>query len=925
MTDSSGLSAAKVVLLVVQSATKADIPSLRYLVASHPKILRRENLILRILLTFLPETLESSSYVPLIDDLNSGEMLDIPKPSKFPSLDQDISDEVARKRVRRLHLLPLEPQPAPIDAGLDPLTLFLLHRAYKVDSETGLLPQILALIVPFIHHFEYLRTWTIVTLLPLLRYSYYYYPEEGCLRTLQSMNRLDNVEGLRFLLSKAESAGNKGYELVGRDLKGLVGPWMYGEEQKRRSKNASLAGMAGKTILPLEDTHSTNIMEMKWPGWNEVFKWIISCAESSWPVIVHAIEQWDGPGDVDLGGFEDAAVWLTEDDKRVLKVRYGQASMAAAYLIREDSVEAVTGAHLILSRIISLLDHERISNLPASVSLLPSVPLVRESGIMRPENAKYLHSFHLEERNVLTRPTKQATSLLYALTLSAYLLTRVGCRCSVKRAGDLSLLQNQVEQKAELQRFMNAASQVSKADDKYWIRIRDEILWLHDWTSEPVAPPKADSTESHNGNGIFGSVKKEQLEIEILKTLLSNGHMSLARSIYETAPEKPLSKEQVAEVVLEKSRIAFNNASNGNKTRGGMKIACSIIDAFFESVEDSVAGRRQASLIELADQLAKYRIVLQNGHVFKPVDVRSHPDPLAIIALILDQNPGIYTQLNQMRKLGNLMVLSGLTIHDTCGHAVMAPKEEELEKSIASTRTTSMSVDAALAVDDFETAYSYVMNNLIPYSSKLPPGSDDWSWRASFQAGKYRRNTNTTMPTHLGNANANLEIRHLEQRMECLSQALRIAPKTVLPEILNAYRRCEEELETQTTLEEEREAAWDDQGDQLNPLPTRELEAADNAPMSLFDLGRRSAENAKRSLASLRASEARYERLTRESPISHTNGATDQGADINGGTKADTIRKRDQLRNAAVGTLASGIGWLINAPPVVTEDRRDEE
>jgi protein transport protein SEC39 len=40
----------------------------------------------------------------------------------------------------------------------------------------------------------------------------------------------------------------------------------------------------------------------------------------------------------------------------------------------------------------------------------------------------------------------------------------------------------------------------------------------------------------------------------------------------------------------------------------------------------------------------------------------------------------------------------------------------------------------------------------------------------------------------------------------------------------------------------------------------------------------------------------------------------------NPGVGQGTIRKRDQLRNAAVGTLASGIGWLINAPPPTLSD-----
>lgn len=114
-----------------------------------------------------------------------------------------------------------------------------------------------------------------------------------------------------------------------------------------------------------------------------------------------------------------------------------------------------------------------------------------------------------------------------------------------------------------------------------------------------------------------------------------------------------------------------------------------------------------------------------------------------------------------------------------------------------------MCIDAALAEDDFETAYSYIMTRLVTIAApaqertpqpdrkgglfaELPPKEiDDWSWRAALQAGKYRRTSQTVQPTHLGNASGNPDIRHLEQRMDCLSHAVRLAPKSTLQEILN--------------------------------------------------------------------------------------------------------------------------------------------
>lgn len=346
-------------------------------------------------------------------------------------------------------------------------------------------------------------------------------------------------------------------------------------------------------------------------------------------------------------------------------------------------------------------------------------------------------------------------------------------------------------------------------------------------------------------------------------------------------------------------------------------------------------------MVDLTHRLSEYKIPLKQGQNLLPIDLEKHRDPVAIIGILLHHNSNTYTRLNEMCKIGRLMVLAGLTIHFSNGHNFLTPEQEEEEERLVGKRVTSMCVEAALANDDFETAYSYVMNKLINPGSQSLDKTDDWSWRASLQAGKYRRNAKTKKPTHVGNASANPEIRHLEQRMDCLSQALTLAPKSTLAEILNVFRRCEEELATQMRLEEEEEAAHDDQGDrQVNISssthagPSRENQATEDTPISLFDLGRRSAENAKRSLVSLRASQARNERMTSGSSSSAAAGrsganngplvTTEEVANSNG-VKADTIRKRDQLRNAAVGTLATGIGWLINAPPVTQTERRDED
>lgn len=98
--------------------------------------------------------------------------------------------------------------------------------------------------------------------------------------------------------------------------------------------------------------------------------------------------------------------------------------------------------------------------------------------------------------------------------------------------------------------------------------------------------------------------------------------------------------------------------------------------------------------------------------------------------------------------------------------------------------------------------------------------------------------------------------------------------------------------------EEEQEAAWDAQGDDqampggfgATPKSTNKPSSrAEEAPMSLFDLSRGAISRAQSGLGSL-----------------SRGPTTDSGA--------PRERKRDQLRNAAVGTVAASVGWLIGAP-----------
>jgi hypothetical protein len=397
------------------------------------------------------------------------------------------------------------------------------------------------------------------------------------------------------------------------------------------------------------------------------------------------------------------------------------------------------------------------------------------------------------------------------------------------------------------------------------------------------------------------------------------------------------------------------------------------IKAFPKTIQRSdPQAKRIEALLQATHSLSDYRLVLKQGEPFTPVVLRVHTDPISIIGKILEQNPKSYTHLHDLLVLGTRMVEAGLTSPHKS--TPLTPEEATTHRLTAERRITAMCIDAALTEDDFETAYSYVVNRLSSSSpipsipSTAPP--DDYSWKAALQAGKYRRTaTSTHITPHRGTgvggglgSSGNPDVRHLEQRIECLATALRVAPASTLQEIVNAFRRAEEELEVLVREEEERESEWDARGDSLrvgstgmpggfsvpSAKPAKSVGAAgrreaeeDAAPMSLFDLSRASVLSAQRNLSALsglQRSAAGFGRFAgggggggdaggggRSSldmpPLSATGSVASAGSADGEDTGGKRVRKRDQLREAAMGTLVSGVGWLVGAPPPTQSGR----
>ncbi|KAH8661329.1 Sec39 domain-containing protein [Ilyonectria robusta] len=896
------LGPAKVVLLAVHFATQADINSLSSLTAQHAAVLRQD-LVLRILLTHLPETIKPELYVSFVLALTTDDaqpsLLDCPLDT---TVVDSLSDDQASRKVKKLRLIHLSISDEGVNGPTDSLTSFLLLRGYRMDEEAGMLTQLPDLLTPFLQHSPAIQTWLVSTVLPLLRRNHEYYPQKPVRYSLLEFHNLPDRTAIDYLLAETGLLEDS-YDLVGRDFSGLVGPWLYNDSRWKQ-----------ESFMDASSTETSATTVMSCPGWEQALEWLVLQASKSWRISLKVIEQWDGPEYIDL--IDDVNMWFQEPQQRYLDLSYAQAALASAYLIPEATADALEGAYKICSKIASLMDQGSNETLQSAASVLAPIAELDRNAFPGAKTATYMRNDLLKTSNPLTNPNSCSTNLLMALVLSAFLLARAGVPCTVRRAGDLVFIQDPGEQKGELTRLLrNLSANLSKTDDACWIRARNEILWLQNWGS-------ANSTNSVGSiQGVFGTMSATYIEMEILKALLSNSRYTLARSLYEDALEKPLPADAVQSTVQNCALGSFDNASNPNRSRGGLKRCNEIINAFPKTVGKGLPSiKRIEALLKATHALSDYRLVLKQGEPFSPVVLRVHSDPISIIERVLEQNAKAYTRLQEFLELGNNMVSAGLPTSNKLGKSLSAAAGQDVDRLMTEKRIVAMCIEAALREDDFETAYSYVVSRLGTSTSMTPEGCDDeWSWKAALDAGKSARTETSQKPTHLGTASGNPEIRHLEQRIECLATALRIAPANQLQEVLKTFRRCEEQLDSAIKEEAAKEDAWDAAGDLRNlpgafdgpdpdkAYPPRNITAsaaarqADESPMSLFDLSRATARVASRNLTALSSLQGIAQGTTQPQ-------STDEDDQ-----EQHRTRKRDQLREAATGTLVSGVGWLIGA------------
>lgn len=504
-----GISNAHAILLATHLCAGGNVIDLPTLQAQYPHCLSLERL-LRIILTFLPESIEPSQYVPVLQELTglsdrTNETRDIDT-----SAVKNLSESEARQRVRKLRLRPLKRDGEEEEVeSCDPLTIFLIHRAHLIDIETALQPLILDLILPFYEQQPVVRAWLISSLLPALRLNYEYYPNRDGTLSLETLEELDDQTAVNILLSIA-GPERSDMDLV-NNLRGLIGPWLYGGNRSKRRRLNEAAQQ--NSISFVEGTPKPELTELV--GWEHVNEWLLSRSLVDPDNVVSAFVNWNGPEDVDLGGYDENGAQIPSETAKALLNRYGQSGLAVVYAQAYSSKGSLEGSFKILSRVAELLGLEEHSYLSSSDTVLPSVDYDADliSSTLR---AHLLQNALLRPQNLLTSPSPSSISFASALLLSLRILTNLGHAIPCRVAASMCLHSNEDMQMAELQAVVASMVKQPRSNEG-WEIARQQLLWLRDWQAEH-SDNGWDEPSTHHG--LFWRISRDAVEIEILKALL---------------------------------------------------------------------------------------------------------------------------------------------------------------------------------------------------------------------------------------------------------------------------------------------------------------------------------------------------------------------------------------------------------------------
>jgi protein transport protein SEC39 len=240
--------------------------------------------------------------------------------------------------------------------------------------------------------------------------------------------------------------------------------------------------------------------------------------------------------------------------------------------------------------------------------------------------------------------------------------------------------------------------------------------------------------------------------------------------------------EILEKTVLEVFYRFYDTATNGNRTRGDMKLAFQTLQVLNDPA-NTPSISHAVKLVGATHALSNYSISLTPGISLNPAQIRTTNDPALLISKVIETNSPVYRDGERMlRILHDLIEGTQLFAHRT-------PQEAGLETTRMEARVNATIVKAALAENDFNTAYDTCVKKLVPVTGV---GADvknaEIAWVVFLQTATFSGRPQTRRPARMTQTTLDNE------KMELLAHALIICPKEEMDGIVSRWTNLENKL-----------------------------------------------------------------------------------------------------------------------------------
>ncbi len=257
--------------------------------------------------------------------------------------------------------------------------------------------------------------------------------------------------------------------------------------------------------------------------WEYMYQWMVAQAADKFPLITNAIDDWDGPGDVDLGGFNpgNADDYLSEDVQTKLESQYAQAAFAACYAVTADTEETIKGAHSILARLAMLLDFIPPPDLATSVDSLPKIERHAAQLEASETTADLAPEALLTPEHPLTTPRYETYMLLQMMVYSAYQFAGLSHPISLVNVAKLHFYSSAEDQLAVLSKILRIVAKGTRKDDAHWSADRAKLMWLWNWGID------SHDNKATSGAGVLGKIDRADFEEAMLRCFTESSSMCI--------------------------------------------------------------------------------------------------------------------------------------------------------------------------------------------------------------------------------------------------------------------------------------------------------------------------------------------------------------------------------------------------------------